>query len=119
MIQHWTGGRDAALDVINPLQMASLVEAGTTPGYALKFAYKKKLRGSDEDCRRQSIALGGWHPGIKVKVRKLATALSCITGQEEGEALRHLWVRLGILLKHGNTAILGSWVPSYPAAYVN
>ena len=61
-------------------------------------------------------SFGGWHQVAEGEVRKLVAALSC---QEEGEALRHLWGRLGILLQHGNVAILGNRVPTHPAAKAN
>ena len=53
------------------------------------------------------------------EVKKLGAALARNTGQEEGEAKRHLWGRLGILLQRGNAAILGNRVPSHPTATVN
>ena len=42
--------------------------------------------------------LGGWHPCAEREVRKLGSALARHTGQLEGEAIAHLWGRLGILL---------------------
>ena len=101
--------------------------AATTPGHALTFAYDRKVRGAEEDCRRQGIAflpmaaesLGGWHGIAEREVRKLGAALARHTGQEEGEAIGHLWGRLGILLQRGNAAILGNRVPSYPAAAID
>ena len=53
------------------------------------------------------------------EVGKLAAAQARQTGQEEGEAVRHLWGRLGILLQRGNAAILGNRVPSTPAPYID
>ena len=41
------------------------------------------------------------------EVKKLGAALARHTGQEEGEAISHLWGRLGVLLQRGNAAILG------------
>ena len=81
-------------------------EAATEPGHALNFAHDRKLRGAEEDCRQQGIAflplvaesLGGWHPCAEREVRKLGSALARHTGQLEGEAIAHLWGRLGILL---------------------
>ena len=54
---------------------------------------------------------GGWHPGAEREVKKLGAALARHTGQEEGEAISHLWSRMGILLQRGNAAILGNRVP--------
>jgi hypothetical protein len=106
LIPNWTGGRDTALDVtvVNPLQAATLAGAATTPGHGLTFAYTRKVRGAEEDCRRQGIAFlpmaaesfGGWHRTGEVQVLTLGAALARNTGQEEGEAVRHLWVRLAI-----------------------
>ena len=129
LVPNWAGGRDAALDVtvVNPLQGATIAQAATTPGYALTFAFDRKARGAAEDCRRQGIAFlplaaesfGSWHSAAMGEVGKLAAALAVPvarqTGQEEGEAVRHLWGRLGILLQRGNAAILGNRVPTTPA----
>jgi hypothetical protein len=128
-IPNWAGGRDAALDVtvVNPLQLATMAGAAATPGHGLSFAYTRKVRGALEDCRRQGIAFlpmaaesfGGWHSAAEHEVRKLGAALARHTGQEEGEAVRHLWGRLGILLQRGNAAILGNRVPTHPEPFVN
>ena len=58
---------------------------------------------------------GGWHGVAEEQVKKLGSALARHTGQCEGEAISHLWGRLGILLQRGNAAILGNRVPSFPA----
>ena len=129
LVPNWAGGRDAALDVtvVNPLQVATLVGAATTPGHALSFAYNRKVRGDEEDCRRQGIAFlpmaaesfGGWHGVAEAEVKKLGAALARNTGPEEEEAGRHLWGRLGILLQRGNAAILANRLPNHPTATVN
>ena len=58
------------------------MRAATEPGHALNFAE----------------SLDGWHPCPEREVRKLGSALARHTGQLEGEAIAHLWGRLGILL---------------------
>ena len=101
--------------VVMPLQQATLAGAATTPGSALDYAFANKVRGAEEECRAQGIAflpmvaesLGGWHSVAEREVRKLGAALARHTGQEEGEAISHLWGRLGVLLQRGNAAILG------------
>ena len=101
--------------------------AATTPGFALTFAHDRKIRGAEEDCRQQGIAFipmvaesfGGWHSAAEQEVRKLETALARHTGQEEGEAVSHLWGRLGILLQRGNAAILANRVPALPGAIID
>ena len=93
--------------------------AGGHPGSGCHYTricafFDKKARGAAEDCRRQGIAFlplavesfGGWHSAVLGEVKKLGAALARQTGQEEGEAVGHLWGRLGILLQRGNAAIL-------------
>ena len=75
LIPHWTGGQDTALDVTvtSSLQTATVERESTGPGYALTLAHDRKLRGAQEDCRRQGLtfvplaveALGGWHPSAE------------------------------------------------------
>ena len=75
--------------MVNPLQVATLAGAATTPGHALSFAYNRKVRGAKEDCRRQGIAFlpiaaesfGGWHGVAEAQVKKLGAALSRNMGQ--------------------------------------
>ena len=57
---------------------------------------------------------GGWHPSAQREVKKLGSALARHTGQDEAEAVSHLWGRLGILLQRGNAAILRNGVPALP-----
>ena len=114
--------------VVTPLQDATLPEAAATPGHALHYAYGNKVRGAGEDCRRQGIAFlpivvesfGGWHDEVAEReVRKLGATLARHTGQEESEAIGHLWGRLGVLVQRGNAAILGNRVPSMPDPLIN
>ena len=63
--------------------------------------------------------MGGWHPCAEKEVKKLGSALARHIGQLEGEAIAHLWGRLGILLQWGNVAILGNRVPNFPQAEVD
>ena len=57
---------------------------------------------------------GGWHPSAQREVKKLGFALARHTGQDEAEAVSHLWGRLGILLQRGNVAILRNRAPALP-----
>ena len=76
---------------------------------------------AQEDCRRQVIGFlpmaaesyVGWHSIAEQEVKKLGTALTRHTGQK-GEAVRHHWGRLGILLQWGNATLLGNRVSSHP-----
>ena len=98
--------------------------AANTAGFALDHAHKGKLDGAEEACRRQGLAFlplvaetfGGWHPSAQREVKKLGSALARHSGQDEAEALSHLWARLGngILLQRVNAAILGNRVTALP-----
>jgi len=123
-IPGWAAGRDAALDVtvVNPLQVATLVGAATTPGHALNYRYNTKMTESYEDCLQEGITflplvaecLGGWHKVAIYEVKKLAADMARHTGEEEGEMVRRTFVRLSVLLMKGNAALLSNRVPSSP-----
>ena len=48
-----------------------------------------------------------------------SSVLARHTGQEESEAVHHLWGRLAILLQRGNAAILGNRIPNFPPPQVD
>ena len=108
--------------MVNSLQAATVDWEAVEPGYVLIFAHKRKLRGAEEDCRRQGIAfvplavetLGGWHPIAEAQVKKLGSALALHSGQPEGETISFHWRRLGILLQKGNCAILRNRTQHFP-----
>ena len=128
-LPHWVGGKDAALDitVVNSLHVANVVGAATEAGHALTHAFNRKMRGTAEACHRQGSAFmllvvesyGGWHEMGVREVERLGAALARQSGQEEEEAVRHLWGKLGILLQRGNAAILANRVPSFPAPAID
>jgi hypothetical protein len=128
-IPNWAGGQDAAFDVtvVNPLQAATVEEAAVTPGHALTYAFTRKMNGAAEDCQRQGIVFlpiavetfGGWHQAAEREVKKLAAAQARQTGQEEGEASKHAFTRLSILLMRGNAAILSNRIPAITEASVS
>ena len=56
------------MTVVNPLQAATVARAATTPGYALTFAADRKVRGAEEECRRQGISfLLGQIPDVNIE----------------------------------------------------
>ena len=124
LLPHWSAGQDAAMDVtvVNPLQVATVEGAATEAGHALTFAFNRKMRGTSEACQRQGVTFlplvvesyGGWHETAVREVERVAAALARQSGQEEEEAVRHLWGKLGILLQRGNAAILANRMPSFP-----
>ena len=54
------------------------------------------------------------HEVAEREVRKLGAALARHTGQEESEAIGHLWGRLWVEVQRGDAVILGNRVPSLP-----
>ena len=87
-----------------------MVEAATTPGHSLDFAFDRKMRGAADDCQRQGVAfiplafesLGGWHKTAEVQVKRIAQALARQTGREESECVSKVISRLSLLLMKGN-----------------
>ena len=69
------------------------------------------MTSAGELCRRQGLAfiplaaesLGAWHQVAVGEMRKLGSALGRQTGQDESEAISHLFQRLSILLMKGNS----------------
>ena len=120
-IPRHAGGKDAALDVtvVNPLQAALVAQAAETPSHALKVAHKRKLDKSWQACNQQGIvflplaveSLGAWHKSAISEIKKLGSALSRHTGEEEITTTRHLFQQLSIALVKGNTALLNNRNP--------
>jgi hypothetical protein len=100
---------------------AQLARAATEPGHALTVAFDRKVGAVADAFRRQGIAfvplaaesLGGWHEVAVLELDRLATALARHTGQEEGEASRHLFGRLSVLLMRGNAALFSNRIPDH------
>ena len=123
-IPHWTGGRDTALDVtvVSPLLTDRLDNSISTPGHTLTVAFNEKCRDYLEPCEREGLSfiplpvetLGGWHDKACDQIKKLARAQARSSGKEEGDAVRHLFQRLGVLLVKGNSALMLNRIPSFP-----
>ena len=109
---------------MNPLQAALVYRAAydTNPGHALNYAFDWKMTKHGAACRREGLvflpmpieSLGGWHEQAVEQVKKIGAALARQTGQEEGEAVGHLFQRLSVLLMRGNAALLLNRIPSFP-----
>ena len=53
------------------------------------------------------------------EVDRLGAALARQSGQDEDEAVRHLWGKLAILLQRGNAVVLANRVPEFPAPAID
>ena len=118
LIPRWRDGKDCALDitVTSPLAPSNLAAAAAEAGGALAKAFHRKVQGAGEVCRQQGLAfvpvaletLGGFHPVAEAEVKKLGVALARHTGQDEQDAVRHLFQRLSLCLMRGNSVLLTS-----------
>ena len=64
-------------------------------------------------------SFGRWHEVAVKEVERLGAALIRQSGQNEDEAVRHLWGKLTILLQRGNAAILTNREPDFPAPAID
>ena len=129
LLPHWKAGKDVALDVavVNPCKGGTVVEAAAAAGYALNDTFKSKMQKAAEACQREGViflpmvteSFGGWHEVAVTEVERLGAALARQSGQDEDEAVRHLWGKLAILLQRGNAAILANRVPDFPAPAID
>ena len=74
------------------------------------------MQKSAEACQREGVifvpmvteSFGGWHEVAVTEGERLGAALARQYGQDEDEAVRHLWGKLAILLQRGNASILAN-----------
>ena len=64
-------------------------------------------------------SFGRWHEVAVKEVERLGAALIRQSGQNEDEAVRHLWGKLAFLLQRGNSAMLANRVPDFPAPAID
>ena len=66
-------------------------------------------------------SLGSWHDRAITEIKKLGSMLARTTGEDDSEAIKHLFQRLSILLAKGNSSIILSRMPSsdYAPAHIN
>ena len=117
------------MTVTSSLASSHVAGAANAAGSALNKAYDRKVQGAAEACRQQGLAflplaweaLGGMHRVAIRQIKLLASALARHTGQEEGEASRHLFQRLSLGLMRGNAALLVSRGPDgdHPAGEID
>ena len=116
-LRNWDRGRHAALDltVISPLQTAVVDQEAAAPGYALKYAWERKMRSAFEACRAQNISfiplpvetLGGWHAEAVKQIARIGRELARSTaGTDQKTSTNHLFQRLSLTLQKGNAAII-------------
>ena len=120
LIQRWSDGKDAAMDVTvtSPLAPSNLAAAAQAGG-ALSKAYTRKVRDTAAACQQQGLiflpiaveTLGGMHQVAIQQLKKLASALARHTGADEREVTSHLFMRVSLQLMKGNAALLSGRRP--------
>ena len=129
LLPHYAGGRHAAVDVcvVPSLQSGLVAKAAEEAGHALKHRYKQKWEKYGEACSAEGICftpapfevLGGLHEASVRLVKGLGQALARAGGQDESTTIQHLFQRLSILLMQGNSQLILSRTPEFPAAQVD
>ena len=100
--------------VINPLQEATVQGAAESPGHALKTRFNSKMVSAAGLCEAEGISfiplvfesLGGWNEHAIREVKKLSSALSRHSGEEESDQWRKITCRISIILMKGNAALM-------------
>ena len=109
-LRNWNRGRDTALDVtvISPVQSAVIDREVQQPGYALQYAWDRKMRSAFDSCNAQQISFiplpvetfGGWHPEAIRQIARLGRELSRSSpGASQNTASKHLFRRLSLALR--------------------
>ena len=115
-LRNWDRGKDAALDVtvISPLQAAVVEREAEEPGYALRFAWDRKMRAAFDVCDAQRISFvplpvetyGGWHPVAIRHISRLGRELSRSPAcASQDTASKHLFQRLSLSIQKGNASL--------------
>ena len=113
----WDRGRDSALDVtvITPLQPAVVDREAQESGYALQYAWDRKMSKAYDACNAQRISFiplpvetfGGWHPVASRHISRLGRELARSPANSSQESTtKHLFQRLALSIQKGNAALI-------------
>ena len=116
-LRNWDRGRDSALDVtvISPVQSAVVDREAVESGFALQYAWDRKMRAAHDACNAQRISFiplpvetyGGWHPIAAKQIARLGRELSrSPAGVPQDTASKHLFQRLALSIQKGNAALI-------------
>ena len=89
--------------------------------------YQQKWSKYGEACRDEGIEFyplpvettGGWEEGAIAVIKRLAKAMARASCQEEGEAVKHLFSKLSILLMRSNASMILNRVEAHTHPSVN
>ena len=116
-LRSWDRGKDAALDVtvITPLQSAVVDREAQESGYALQYAWDRKMRNAFAACDAQRISFiplpvetfGGLHPIAERQISRLGRELARSPANvSQDSASKHLFQRLSLSIQKGNAALI-------------
>ena len=101
--------------VISPLQAAVVDCEAAESGFALQYAWDRKMRAAYDACNAQRISFiplpvetfGGWHPAAIKHIARLGRELSrSPAGISQDTASKHLFQRLALSVQKGNAALI-------------
>ena len=109
--------------MVSPLQQACIERAADEPGFALEYAYDRKMRSTGVACRRERIAFiplavetfGGWHEQAIDHLTAIARCTAKKSGAVEAVAIKHFFEKLSIELQRVNSSLILSRQSSFPS----
>ena len=115
--------------VVNAMRQDLLERCAEEPKYAVSVAYQTKWGKYGEACENEGIcfvplpvdSMGCWHDRAIAEIKKLGSAVARSTGEEDAQAIRHVFQRLSVLLVKGNSSIVINRVPQsdFPPPHIN
>ena len=85
------------------------------PGYALQYAWDRKMRAAFDACNAQRISFiplpvetyGGWHPVAERQISRLGRELArSPANASQDSACKHLFQRLALSIQKGNASLI-------------
>ena len=103
------------MTVITPLQPAVVDREAQESGYALQYAWDRKMSKAYDACNAQRISFiplpvetfGGWHPVASRHISRLGRELARSPANSSQESTtKHLFQRLALSIQKGNAALI-------------
>ena len=103
------------MTVITPLQPGVIDREAQESGYALQYAWDRKMRSAYDACNAQRISFiplpvetfGGWHPVAIRHISRLGRELARSPANASQDlAATHLFQRLALSIQKGNAALI-------------
>ena len=126
-IPMWIRGKDVAFDVTvsSPLSASYVERTSRDAAYTLNASFEAKHKKHGEHCRSKNVifyplpvqTLGSWHPESAAELKRIGDAIAKRSPIDNKTAVRHFFQRLAVLLQRGNSHLILSRQPSYPAPH--